>query len=46
MAPLSQAEWAIVALSLRVTLVAVLATLPIAYGLAWVLARRRFPGRI
>ncbi|MGB7409162.1 MAG: molybdate ABC transporter permease subunit, partial [Pontixanthobacter sp.] len=42
----SQAEWAIVALSLRVTLVAVLATLPIAYGLAWVLARRRFPGRI
>ncbi len=44
-APLTASEWEIVALSLRVTLVAVLCTLPIAYGLAWVLARRRFPGR-
>ena len=39
-------EWAVVALSLKVSVVAVLATLPIAYALGWVLARRRFPGRI
>lgn len=44
-APLSATEWEIIALSLRVTLVAVIGTLPIAYALAWVLARRRFPGR-
>ena len=43
---LSQAEWAIVALSLKVSLVAMLVTLPIAYALAWVIARRRFPGRM
>ncbi len=39
-------EWAIVALSLRVSLVAVAVTLPVSYALAWLLARRRFPGRI
>ncbi len=39
-------EWAIVSLSLKVSGLAVLATLPLAYGLAWLLARRRFPGRI
>ncbi len=38
--------WGIVALSLKVGGVAVLATLPIAFALAWVLARRRFPGRV
>lgn len=43
---MSDTEWAIVALSLKVSLVAVLVTLPIAYGLAWVIARRRFPGRM
>ena len=43
---LSTAEWAIVGLSLKVSLVAVLATLPVAYALAWLLARRRFPGRL
>jgi len=42
----SETEWTIVALSLKVSLVAVLVTLPIAYGLAWVIARRRFPGRM
>ncbi len=42
----SDLEWAIVALSLKVSLVAVLGTMPVAYGLAWLLARRRFPGRI
>jgi molybdate transport system permease protein len=40
------AEWAIIALSLKVSLVAVALTLPPAYALAWLLARRRFPGRI
>ncbi len=43
---LSPAEWGIVALSLKVGGVAVLATLPIAFALAWVLARYRFPGRV
>jgi len=40
------AEWSVVALSLRVSVLAVGLTLPFAYGLAWLLARRRFPGRI
>ena len=43
---LSPEEWGIVALSLKVGGVAVLATLPIAFGLAWLLARYRFPGRV
>jgi molybdate transport system permease protein len=43
---LTAEEWDIVGLSLKVSVVAVLITLPLAYGLAWVLARRRFPGRI
>jgi molybdate transport system permease protein len=43
---LSPEEWGIVALSLRVSMAAVLLTMPVAYGLAWLLARRRFPGRI
>lgn len=38
-------EWGIVALSLKVGGVAVLGTLPVAFLLAWVLARARFPGR-
>ncbi len=41
---LSAAEWGIVGLTLKVGLVATLVTLPLAFGLAWVLARRRFPG--
>ena len=40
------AEWAVVALSLKVSMVAVALTLPVAYALAFVLARRRFPGRL
>ena len=44
-APLTSAEWEIITLSLKVTGVAVLFALPIAYGLAFVLARKRFPGR-
>lgn len=43
---LSPEEWGIVALSLKVGGAAVAATLPLAFGLAWVLARYRFPGRI
>ena len=39
-------EWSIVALSLKVSVVAVMLTLPLSYALAWVLARRRFPGVI
>ncbi|MFG6079867.1 molybdate ABC transporter permease subunit [Paracoccus litorisediminis] len=37
-------EWQAVALSLRVSLVATLASLPFATAIAWVLARRSFPG--
>ena len=40
------AEWGIIALSLKVGLVAVLLCLPLAFALAWLLARRRFPGRM
>ena len=43
---LTPAEWAVVALSLKVSIAAMLVTLPIAYGLAWLLARKRFPGRM
>lgn len=43
---LNSVEWGILALSLRVSLVAVLVTLPIAYGLAWILARTQFPGKV
>jgi molybdate transport system permease protein len=39
-------EWSILLLSLKVSGVAVLATLPIAFALAWLLARGRFPGKI
>jgi molybdate transport system permease protein len=40
------AEWEIVALSLRVGGVAMIVTLPIAFALAWLLARVSFPGRV
>ena len=43
---LSPDEWGIVVLSLKVGAAAVLATLPIAFALAWLLARSRFPGRV
>ena len=45
MMPLSAAEWEIVLLSLKIGLFATPLTLPLAYALAWLLARRRFPGR-
>jgi molybdate transport system permease protein len=43
---LTAEEWGIVALSLQVGGVAVLATLPVAFGLAYLLARGRFPGKV
>lgn len=43
---LTDAEWQIVELSLRVSLVAVLVTLPIAFALAWVSARTHIRGKI
>jgi molybdate transport system permease protein len=43
---LSPAEWEVVWLSLRVGGTATVATLPIAFGLAWVLGRVRFPGKV
>jgi len=43
---LTPTEWAIVELSLRVGIVAMAATLPIAFALAWLLARGRFPGKV
>ena len=43
---LSPAEWEVIGLSLKVSLVAMAATLPIAYALAWLLARRTFPGKL
>lgn len=41
---LSPDQWSVVVLTLKVGTVATAATLPIAFALAWVLARRRFPG--
>ena len=43
---LSAEEWGIVGLSLEVGLVAMLATLPVAFALAYLLARGRFPGKL
>lgn len=46
-APLmSAADWDIITLSLKVSLAAVLATLPFAFAIAWALARGRFPGKL
>ncbi|NIJ20730.1 molybdate transport system permease protein [Sphingomonas naasensis] len=43
---LTPEEWGIVALSLKVGGVAVAASLPPAFALAWLLARGRFPGKV
>ncbi|WP_313809301.1 molybdate ABC transporter permease subunit [Sphingobium sp.] len=43
---LSPEEWGIVLLSLKVSLVAVGLMLPVAFALAWLLARSRFPGKL
>lgn len=43
---MSMAEFQVVLLSLKVSSVAILAMLPIAFGIAWLLARKRFAGKI
>ena len=43
---LSAEEWGVVLLSLKVGAAAMAATLPVAFALAWLLARVRFPGRV
>jgi len=39
-------EWGIIALSMKVSVVAVAATLPLAFAIAWLLARSRMPGKL
>jgi molybdate transport system permease protein len=39
-------EWEVILLSLKVSAVAVGLTMPVAFSLAWILARVRFPGKI
>lgn len=39
-------EWGVILLSLKVSVAGVVATLPIAFGLAWLLSRGRFPGKL
>lgn len=46
MTELTADEWQALALSLRVGLLSVAASLPFALGLAWLLSRKRFPGRL
>ncbi|GGC37164.1 molybdate ABC transporter permease [Novosphingobium marinum] len=43
---LTAVEWEILLLSVKVGTVAILATLPVAFAIAWLLARKRFPGKI
>ncbi|VWX55035.1 molybdate ABC transporter permease subunit [Novosphingobium sp. 9U] len=43
---LSPAEWQVIGLSLKVSAVAIALMLPVAFGLAWVLARTRVPGKL
>ena len=39
-------DWEVIRLSLKVSLIGVAAMLPIAFALAWLLARGRFPGKL
>src|SRR3546814_1319744 len=43
---LGPGDWAVIALSLKVSGVAVVVSLPLAFALAWLLARGRFPGKL
>jgi molybdate transport system permease protein len=45
-AGLSSEDWQVIALSIKVSGVAVMVTLPVAFALAWALARGRFFGRV
>ena len=42
---ITEYEWAALLLSLKVSLTSVLFSLPVAIGVAWVLARKKFPGK-
>lgn len=42
---LSPEEWTAIALSLRVAIVATIFALPVGIGVAWLLARKQFPGK-
>ncbi|RCS24067.1 molybdate ABC transporter permease [Phyllobacterium salinisoli] len=42
---MSAADWGIIMLSLRIAFVAILFALPLAFAVAWVLARYSFPGK-
>lgn len=46
MSALTPDEWQALALSLRVGLLSVVCALPFALALAWLLSRKRFPGRV
>ncbi|OCC22384.1 molybdate ABC transporter permease [Croceicoccus estronivorus] len=46
MTPISPSEWAVVALSLKVSCVAIVIMLPVSFGLAWLLERTRMPGKV
>ncbi|MEO5558282.1 MAG: molybdate ABC transporter permease subunit [Dokdonella sp.] len=46
MGALTPDEWQALALSLRVGLLSVICALPFALALAWLLSRKRFPGRV
>ncbi|MFK4871320.1 molybdate ABC transporter permease subunit [Novosphingobium sp. ZW T3_23] len=46
MTGLTLEEWQVLVLSLKVSGVAMAAALPVAFALAWVLARWRFPGKV
>lgn len=46
MLPLTPEEWEVVHLSLLVGGMAIALTLPVAFALAWLLARGRFPGKV
>lgn len=43
---LSPADWTAIWLSLRIALVAIAGSLPVAVAVAWLLARKQFPGRL
>jgi molybdate transport system permease protein len=43
---LTDVEWQAIALSLRVALVSVAGSLPLGVAMAWLLARRQFPGKL
>lgn len=46
MLELTNAEWIALSLSLKVALTGVVASLPVGFVVAWVLARKNFPGKI